>query len=287
MTARPEKGVKVPEALYCCSDGGCADEQTFPASDLHWIPEWEGWYCEYCVDGRRRFERTEEIEVGVSLEEWLKELKNYGGGEMTKTYKGDEYPTEYECRSCWRRVELPDGVEMEEGLRYCGPCAITQIKQLRGEIKDERAKGANYREQIEALLQQRDDQQVRADRYALELSAAAVVLQDALPIGKVKHIGLMEVAAGVGELVKERDAAIKRRDELFAARDLAVSDGVFWKERCDELLKVCNESYFLFAHGVGAMVGEFDNRRRNEREAKRIMKRNLRVVEAVEKAREA
>ena len=74
MKARPEKGVEFPEALYPCSDGGCADEQTFPASDLHWIPEWEGWYGEHCVDGRRRFEGKGEIEIGVSLKEWLKEV---------------------------------------------------------------------------------------------------------------------------------------------------------------------------------------------------------------------
>ena len=33
-----------------------------------------------------------------------------------------------------------------------------------------------------------------------ELSAAAAILQEALPIGQVKHIGLLEVAAGVREL---------------------------------------------------------------------------------------
>ena len=58
---------------------------------------------------------------------------------------------------------------------------------------DRDAKLANYREQIEALLATRQ-------RYENQLALAAVVLQEALPIGQVKHIGLMEVAAGVGEL---------------------------------------------------------------------------------------
>ena len=77
-------------------------------------------------------------------------------------------------------------------------------------LQDALAREANYREQIESLLKARQ-------RYENQLALTAAVLQEALTIGKVKHIGLLEVAAGVAELVKQRDGLAAVVEELTAA----------------------------------------------------------------------
>jgi len=39
---------------------------------------------------------------------------------------------DYECKSCHCLLEIPEGMdELDESLRFCGPCAITEIERLR------------------------------------------------------------------------------------------------------------------------------------------------------------
>ena len=40
----------IPEALYSCSDRGCAEEVSFPAPMLRWYKD--GWYCDNGLDER-------------------------------------------------------------------------------------------------------------------------------------------------------------------------------------------------------------------------------------------
>ncbi len=53
------------------------------------------------------------------------------------------------------------------------------------------------------LMQESADEIVRLQRYEAQLERAAAILQKVLPIGEVKHIGLLEVAAGVEQLNDE------------------------------------------------------------------------------------
>lgn len=55
--------------------------------------------------------------------------------------------------------------------------------------------------------------------YEKELERAATLLQAALPIGKVKAIGLREVATGIARLVAERDEAVPYMQSLRKAHN--------------------------------------------------------------------
>ena len=69
MTNNPPDDVEIPNVLYPCSDGNCADEHSYPPEDLHWVPEWQGWYCQSCIefspDGL-----PDGSELGPTLAEW-------------------------------------------------------------------------------------------------------------------------------------------------------------------------------------------------------------------------
>ncbi len=57
-------------------------------------------------------------------------------------------------------------------------------------------------------------------RYEIEITTAAKLLQDVLPVGQVKAIGLLEVAAGIRQLQSQLAAEQeknKRLRELLAA----------------------------------------------------------------------
>lgn len=58
----------------------------------------------------------------------------------------------------------------------------------------------------------------RTARLEQELEAAARVLQSALPIGECKHIGMMEVADGVRELVHKIDVLTAENNRLCKLR---------------------------------------------------------------------
>jgi hypothetical protein len=71
----PPDGTPIPACLYSCSNDGCAEERTWPASDLYWVPAWHGWFCDYCIDERGTGDDgNETIEIGVTLAQWLKSL---------------------------------------------------------------------------------------------------------------------------------------------------------------------------------------------------------------------
>lgn len=66
------------------------------------------------------------------------------------------------------------------------------------------------------------DNAIECGKYEVQLQAAAQHLQDALDIGKIKAIGLMEVVTGIQQLIEERD---ELRSALFNARQFAVLCG--------------------------------------------------------------
>jgi len=59
------------------------------------------------------------------------------------------------------------------------------------------------------------DSAVECGKYEVQLQAAAQHLENALAIGQVKHIGLMEVVSGIDQLAEERD---ELRSALCIAR---------------------------------------------------------------------
>lgn len=65
----PPDDAPIQECLYPCSRDSCAEERTWPAYDLHWVPAWKGWYCDICLDD---LHEDEDVEVGISLAAWLK-----------------------------------------------------------------------------------------------------------------------------------------------------------------------------------------------------------------------
>jgi hypothetical protein len=87
-------------------------------------------------------------------------------------YEGPDLPDWFECRACHCLVDFPEGTDaLDEGLRYCLPCAITQIEQLREENMEHRAKidmfakcrdeavkdGVFWKEKYEELMEARDE----------------------------------------------------------------------------------------------------------------------------------
>ena len=72
-TREPPDDTPIPACLYSCSRDSCAEERSWPASDLHWVPAWEGWYCDLCLDD---LHEDEDVEVGISLAAWLKSRRS-------------------------------------------------------------------------------------------------------------------------------------------------------------------------------------------------------------------
>lgn len=71
--ACPPSDVKIPAVLYSCANESCAEERSWPARDLRWMPAEEGWYCDLCIDDlHAELLDGDELEVGISLAEWLK-----------------------------------------------------------------------------------------------------------------------------------------------------------------------------------------------------------------------
>lgn len=54
---------------------------------------------------------------------------------------------------------------------------------------------------VRELWEEKHQQTIEAGKYEYCLQAAALRLQQVLPIGKVKAIGLMEVPRGIDELI--------------------------------------------------------------------------------------
>jgi len=67
----------------------------------------------------------------------------------------------------------------------------------------------------QAFVEGQCDQVIECGKYETALQAAAQRLESALAIGQVKHIGLMEVVAGIDQLIEERD---ELRSALCIAR---------------------------------------------------------------------
>ena len=61
----PPRNTPIPQSLYSCADDACAEERSWPAEDLYWIPGWGGWYCPLCVEDSSET-------PGVSLAVFLK-----------------------------------------------------------------------------------------------------------------------------------------------------------------------------------------------------------------------
>jgi hypothetical protein len=41
---------------------------------------------------------------------------------------------DYECKSCHCSMDVPEGMdELDEDVRFCGPCAIAEIERLKDE----------------------------------------------------------------------------------------------------------------------------------------------------------
>ena len=59
----------LPVPNYCCDNGDCCAEVTWPAEDLWWSDKLEGWFCDncWCEDGEI------EADKGISLAEELKQ----------------------------------------------------------------------------------------------------------------------------------------------------------------------------------------------------------------------
>lgn len=66
----PPKSTPIPHCLYSCAEDSCAEERTWPASDLYWVPDLQGWYCELCLD-----DMDERHETTCTLDEFLKARK--------------------------------------------------------------------------------------------------------------------------------------------------------------------------------------------------------------------
>jgi hypothetical protein len=80
------------------------------------------------------------------------------------------------------------------------------------------------------------------DKYERELEAASRLLQKALPIGQVKAIGLLEVAAGCKELIDELNELrtiiynLPHKEDIELAIRANSMGGLEWKPemcRCD------------------------------------------------------
>jgi hypothetical protein len=65
----------LPEPLYGCAY--CADEYSWPASDLFWSEKTKSWVCDNCWDGldEHWVDDLTEVERGITLAD---ELKNRG-----------------------------------------------------------------------------------------------------------------------------------------------------------------------------------------------------------------
>ena len=59
----------LPEPLYCCENDECCEEHTWPAEDLWWSDNLQGFFCESCWDCDDYIERDK----GISLAEELKQ----------------------------------------------------------------------------------------------------------------------------------------------------------------------------------------------------------------------
>ncbi len=62
----PPDDVGLPQPMYQCTDADCAEDRCWPSTFLHWVPEWDGWFCDLCIDNG-----PDELQVGPSLQEWL------------------------------------------------------------------------------------------------------------------------------------------------------------------------------------------------------------------------
>lgn len=66
-----EKRLPVPEPVYPCSNKWCAEEMTFPASDLYWFEAEGRWVCWNCWS---EFDADEDGNLppkGISLKQYL------------------------------------------------------------------------------------------------------------------------------------------------------------------------------------------------------------------------
>lgn len=72
MTHRPPGDVAIPACLYSCARDECRERRSYPAEDLYWVHDAEGWYCIHCID-----DMPEEYGDGISLAQWLLECENH------------------------------------------------------------------------------------------------------------------------------------------------------------------------------------------------------------------
>ena len=78
----------IPTPLYPCRSQGCAEEHTWPATDLYWVEERPGstpdpdinyphvecgWYCAFCIDNRE-LDVDSRATVGESLDDYIQQL---------------------------------------------------------------------------------------------------------------------------------------------------------------------------------------------------------------------
>ena len=68
--AKPPKNTPIPHCLYSCATDSCAEERSWPATDLYWVPAWGGWYCKLCINYA-----LAEVVAGCSLAEFLAQRK--------------------------------------------------------------------------------------------------------------------------------------------------------------------------------------------------------------------
>ena len=63
-----KQNLPIPEALYSCGTGSCAEETSYPSDMLFWSEKKRGWYCGNCFeeDGEDR---------GISLAEEIEQQK--------------------------------------------------------------------------------------------------------------------------------------------------------------------------------------------------------------------
>lgn len=64
-------------------------------------------------------------------------------------------------------------------------------------------------------------------KYAKELDALSECISQHHPIGKVKHIGRMEVVQAVREVIAERDAEIERLREIIIDNDYDILSNTY------------------------------------------------------------
>lgn len=62
MNHAPPPDTPIPHALYSCATDHCAEERTWPAEDLVWVPDRKGFYCTYCLD-----DFDERPETGITV----------------------------------------------------------------------------------------------------------------------------------------------------------------------------------------------------------------------------